>query len=424
MDQHQPEDRPTQPGEKELPAMPERKYKFLRIILPLLILLAAVAASAGLMQSGPKAKLRPKPRNATLVDVRPVTFAAQQTTISVMGTVIPQLMVALNPRVSGEIIRVSDHLIPGGHFLKEEPLLTIDPSDYQLMVRQLASEVARAQADYQVEQGYQLVAKKEFTLLNEEVSTEEQALMLREPQLERSRAALQSAQAKLAQADLDLQRTVVKAPFNAIVMSRNVNLGTRVTPATPLATLVGSDAYWVEASIPASQLKWIDTDRVDGTPGSPVRIYDTASWGSDSYRKGEVVGLTATVEKQGRMARILISIPDPLALRPEHTGAERLLLDTYVRVEIDGRPLEQATVIERDLLRDGDKVWIMNDAGKLDIRSVEIAFRNQNEVLVTGGLREGEQLIISNLPSPVAGMALRLQDDPETTPATQRKTTP
>jgi RND family efflux transporter MFP subunit len=333
-------------------------------------------------------------------------------------------MVALNPRVSGEIIRVNDHLIPGGHFLKEEPLLTIDPSDYQLMVRQLASEVARAQADYQVEQGYQLVAKKEFALLNEEVSAEEQALMLREPQLERSRAALQSAQAKLAQADLDLQRTVVKAPFNAIVMSRNVNLGTRVTPATPLATLVGSDAYWVEASIPASQLKWIDTDRVDGTPGSPVRIYDTASWGSDSYRKGEVVGLTATVEKQGRMARILISIPDPLALRPEHAGAERLLLDTYVRVEIDGRPLEQATVIERDLLRDGDKVWIMNDAGKLDIRSVEIAFRNQNEVLVTGDLREGEQLIISNLPSPVAGMALRLQDDPETTPATQRKTTP
>lgn len=423
MGQDQPEQPDTSSG-KDTPAMPERNRSLLRLLLPLVILLGAGAVAVGLMQTSPKAKLRPKARNAVLVDVRPIKFAPQTTTISVMGTVAPEREVALKPRVSGEIIQINDKLIPGGRFLKDEPLLTIDPSDYQLMVRQLASEVARAKADFQVEQGYQLVAKKEFDLLGEEVSADEQALMLRQPQLERSRAALESAQARLAQAELDLKRTVVKAPFNAVVMNRNVNLGTRVTPATDLATLVGSDAYWIEASIPASQLQWIDTELTNGASGSAVRIYDTASRGSASYRQGKVVGLTATIEKQGRMARILISVPDPLALRPDHAGARRLLLDTYVRVEIEGQPLERATVIERDLIRDGDRVWVMTAEDTLDIRTIEIAFRNQENVLVTAGLEDGERLIISSLPSPVPGMALRLRDEPAEAAPDERTSKP
>ncbi len=406
------------------PSGQSRKAGPLRLLLPIIVILAGAAVAVWLMQSGPKAKPRPKVRNAVIVEVRPIEFGSQTTTISIMGTVKPQREVALKPQVSGEIIEMNDNLVPGGRFNREESLLTIDPSDYQLAVKQLASEVARVEADLQMELGRQRVAQKEYELLGETVSTEEHALMLRVPQLASSRAVREGAMARLEQAQLDLKRTTVKAPFNAVVMSREINLGTRVSTATTLVTLVGSDRYWVEAPIPASQLKWISTGQQGSTTGSPVRIYDTASWGQDSYRTGQLIGLTAMVEEKGRMARVLAEVPDPLALKPTAEGQPKLLLGSYVRVEIDGKILPHASSIERNLIRDGNHVWIMDEQGHLDIRPVEIAFRGQDHVLITGGISDGEHLITTNLSSPVQGMTLRLKGSKAAEPADKEKTKP
>jgi RND family efflux transporter MFP subunit len=398
-DRHQP----STPGK-------ETKANLLRLLLPVIVVIISAAVAAWMLQSGPKAKPRAKTRNAVLVDVRPIELASHTTTVSLMGTVKPQREVALKPRVSGEVINVGENLIPGGRFNKGEELLAIDPSDYRLVVKQLASEVARVEADMQVELGRQRVAQKEFELLGESVSDVEKALMLREPQLENNRALLEGTTARLEQALLDLKRTSVKVPFNAVVMSREVNLGTRVSPSTTLATLVGSDSYWVEAPVPASQLQWISIGQEDHDSSSPLRIYDSAAWGPEGYRSGHLVGLTAMVEENGRMAKLLAEIPDPLSLQPTSLGRPKLLLGSYVRVEIEGKLIPKAAAIERDLIHDGDQLWIMDEQGRLDIRTVNIAFRGHDQVLVTGGVSHGEKLITTNLPSPVQGMTLRLKD--------------
>lgn len=405
---------PSSPGKKT-------KAKLLRLLLPVIVILFSAAVAAWLMQSGPKAKPRAKTRNAVLVDVKPIEFGTHATTVSVMGTVKPQREVALKPRVSGEIIKISENLIPGGRFKKGEELLAIDPSDYQITVRQIASEVARVESDIQVELGRQKVAEKEFELLGESVSAEEKSLMLREPQMENNRALLEGTMARLEQAQLDLKRTSVKAPFNAVVMSRDVNLGTRVTPSTTLAMLVGSDSYWVEAPVPASQLQWISIDQEDEASGSPVQIYDSAAWGPDRSRGGRLVGLTAMVEENGRMAKLLAEIPDPLGLQPNSSGQPKLLLGSYVRVEISGKLLPQAAAIERDLIHNGDQLWIMDEEGRLDIRTVEIAFRGLEQVLITDGVSHGEKLITTNLPSPVQGMTLRLKETESSDHAAEEK---
>ena len=291
-------------------------------------------------------------------------------------------------------------------------------------MKQLASEVARVEADRQIELGRQRVAQKEYELLGETVSAEEKALMLREPQLENIRAILDGTSARLEQAQLDLARTAITAPFNAVVMSRDINLGSSVSPSTTLATLIGSDTYWIEAPIPASQLRWISTGQPTNAAGSLVRIYDTTTWGSNRYRSGQVIGLTAMVEENGRMAKLLVEVRDPLALQPASAGQLKLLLGSYVRVEIEGKTIANAASIARELIRDGDQLWIMDDQGLLDIRPVEIAFRGQEQILVTGGIRAGERLITTNLPSPVEGMTLRLKDAEVADPHNTEKTKP
>lgn len=383
----------------------------LRIVLPVLVLAVAIFVGVWLIETKPQAKTTVKQRIAMLVEVKPVRFTEQTTMIPAMGTVQPARQLELRPQVSGQVISMNVNMVPGGILHGGELLLKIDPTDYRLQVRELTSEVAKAEAELQLEQGNQLVAQREYELLGESVSATEQALMLRKPQLENLKASLEAARAKLEQAEVDLQRTEINVPFNAVIQSRDVNLGSRVNESTTLATLAGTNEYWVEVSLPVSLLRWIDIPRHAAESGSPVTIYDQAAWGPDASRSGRVIRLAAGLEETGRMARLLVSVSDPLALE-KPAGTPRLLIGSYVRTIIKGRPLPHAVALKRELLRDGDTVWVMNNENRLDIRPVTIAFRNEDTVLITAGLAPGERLVTSNLPAPVAGMALRLQDEP------------
>jgi RND family efflux transporter MFP subunit len=391
-------------------AAQRRSRNIFIILLPVVVLAAGVAVAFWLMETSPQAKPRPKAQNATLVAVRTVDYGARQTVVSGMGTVAAARNVALKPEVSGKIVELSPNMIPGGLFRKGETLLKIDPTDYRLTVRQLATDVAKAESDLQIEQGNQLVAQKEYKLLGQTVSDVEKALMLRQPQLENLRATLEAAQAKLEQARFDLARTTIEAPFNAVVQSHAVDVGAQASESTVLATLVGTDAYWVEVSVPVSQLQWIQIPQTEGDQGALVRVYDSAAWGDGVFRQGRVVRLEADLEEQGRMARLLVRVEDPLSLSPDNTGQPRMLIGSYVRVEIEGQPVASAASIDREFIRNGSDVWIMEDDGNLSIRTVEIAFRGTDRVLVTSGIAPGENLVVSDLAAPVEGMLLRAAD--------------
>ena len=394
------------------------RSRLMKILLPLAILALAVLASAWMLSTPPQTRTRPVTRNALLVEAMGVVFGPQQTRIEAMGVVRASTKVELKPQVSGEVIAVADNFRPGGSFRRGERILTIDPTDYRLAVRQRESDVARTRAELQLEEGNQLIARKEFELLGAPVSPEEEALILRQPQLESRKAAFEAALASLEQAKLDLARTEITAPFNAVVQTRDVNLGTRVTTATPLATLVGTDSYWVEVSVPVSQLQWIHIPAMAGTPGARADIRDTTAWGAETFRSGEVIGRAAAVEELGRMATLLVRIPDPLSRQDNNRGKPALLLDTSVEVSIEGRPLEHATAIDRRHLHDGDTVWIFGADDKLEIRPVRVAFRERELVYVTDGIAPGEKLITSRLPAPVEGMRLRTDQDAAATPST------
>lgn len=116
------------------------------------------------------------------------------------------------------------------------------------------------------------------------------------------------------------------------------------------------------------------------------------------------------------MARLLIEVDDPFTLNPENRGKPIMLMGSYVRVEIEGRQLDQVATIEREHLREGDRLWIMNSDATLEIREIDIVFRGLNEVFVADGVQTGEQLVITDLAAPVAGMPLRNKDNEKRSP--------
>ncbi len=379
----------------------------LQLLLSIAVLGGGVALSTYFLKTGPEAKPRKRQPSPPLVQVTTLQHLPHQLQITGMGTILAAKEINLTSGVGGEIVEMSNLLVPGGFFSKNEPLVSIDPIDYKFAILQLESEVAKARSDLELEMGNQYISRKEYEILGQEVSEAERKLMLREPQLETKKATLQGIQARLAQAELNLTRTKVTAPFNGVVLSRSINLGTRVSESTVLGKLVGTDEFWLKLAIPVTQLKWIVFPNDISKQGSEVKIFLQGKT-EGIFRTGRVVRLAADLEDQGRMAAVYVAVKDPLSLLPENEEKPRLLLGSFVQADIAGTTLTSVVPINRDHLRDGNSVWLLKDDNTLEIRVIEIAARTRDQVLIRSGITDGEKLIISGLSAPVPGTPVKV----------------
>ncbi len=401
------------------PSSPETfKRPPLRIIIAwivsVLIVVLAVVYARHLIATRPKAKRQKPPQQARLVTVETAEKVDYQTAVSAMGPVIPAQQVKLNPEVSGRVVFIDPLIIPGGVVQKDQVLVKIDSRDYDAIVKQRQSEVARAQLNLQLEQGNQLVARQEYQLLDDIVQEQDQDLVLRKPHLEEAHAALEAAKAQLNKAQLDVQRCTVKAPFNAVIQNKFIDIGAQVTPSSPMLALIGTDEYWIQAKVHVDMLRWITIPNSDHPEGSAVKIFDQASWGSTVWREGRVLRLLGELEEQGRLAQVLVSLNDPLSLEGESSDLPPLLVDSYVRVEIGGKRLRGVFAVNRDYLHDGNSIWVMNRDDRMEIRSVEITFREKDVVYLSNGIQVGDRIVTTDISAPVDGMLLRLnQESPE-----------
>lgn len=380
-----------------------------QLAIGIALVVTAVLIADYFMSTKPRTERRKRKRGATLVEVEPIKSSTQQAVLELAGTVTPAREIAVYARVSGEIVAANPELLPGGVLTRGAEIVRIDAMDYQLAIAQASSSLAQARANVQLEQGNQAVARDEYALLQKTrtlVGKADKSLVLREPQLAVAKASVAAARANLRRAQVDLSRTRVRAPFDAIVRARSVDVGSRVTPTTPLATLAGIDTWWVEVAMPRAQLRWLDIPSSAGGSGSRARIYDE-SWLEDGYREGHVIRVAPDVEERGRLARVLIAIPDPQARKPANAGKPRLLLGSWVRVEVFTKQMANVVALASSSVHDGAHVWVMTKAGTLDIRKVSIAFRGKDKVYVNKGLSDGEQVVVTNLAGPVPGMALR-----------------
>ncbi|MBI1291039.1 HlyD family efflux transporter periplasmic adaptor subunit [bacterium] len=382
------------------------------VVLPIAVVVGAYQGAQYLMETAPQAKRRTDsggPDAARLVEVSPLTVGAHQVEVEVMGTVKAARSLSITPQVSGRIEWINDALVAGGRLRQGDPLLRIEKADYELTLLQREADLAQAESALQIERGQQQIARQELESLNRTISPEQEALVLRKPQLAQAEAELARARNAIEIARLDLQRTELKAPFNAMVLSESVELGANITTNTGAASLVGTDQFWVELEIPLDDLRWIELAD-NGGPGSEVRLYNRAAWGPDTYRVGRAARLSGSVSSTSRLAQLIVEVDDPICLKPENADLPPLLLSGYLRAYIQGRTLDNVAAVPRDYMRENDSLWIMTPGGKLDIRPVQVTWRGRQEVLVSMGIAPGELLVTSDLSIPVNGMGLRTNE--------------
>ena len=343
---------------------------------------------------------------AMLVEVTTVAPDTARPTIEAMGTVRPSQEIMLRPQVGGKIMDRADAFTPGGFVDAGTKLLQIDPSDYRNTLQEEQSDLQQAQADLTLEQGQQNVAQQDYRQLQDTISGENRALVLRKPQLESARSQVQAAEAAVEQAQLNLQRTSITAPFDAHILQRDVNVGSQVAPGDRLGRLVGLDTYWVEATVPVSKLRWLRMPD-NGEQGARVRVRNRTAWPEGEYREGRLFRLVGSLEEDTRLARVLIEVPDPLA-REGNADRPRLLLGSYVEAQIRTERLEDVVRLNRDYVRDGETVWLMED-GTLRIRDVNVLFRDATHAYIDEGIDEEVRVVTTNVSTVRDGAPLRLK---------------
>lgn len=323
------------------------------------------------------------------------------------GSVVALEDIQLSALVSGQVIRRNPAFVPGGMVKKGTELLKIDPADYQNQIALRESELMQAQTDLEVEMGRQNIARQDLKLIGADSLTQDQQdLVLRKPQFSAVKARIKAAKAALSQAQLNLKRTSVVAPFDAQIIAQNVSLGSQLNPGDELGRLVGSEQYWVEVNLPVKKLKWLRFPPRGRGRGAEVVIKNTSDWEAGDSRSGYLVNRVGALDEQTRLARLLIKAPDPLNLK--NKDQPELMIGSFVEVEIEGEPIEEVIRLNRDYLRTGETVWVMEEE-KLSIKEVKVKLMDANYAYISAGLPEDAKVLTTNISTVNEGIPLRTE---------------
>ena len=374
----------------------------INVALPVAIVLGGLLVAGGLYSLRSEAEQVTPEAVAPRVEVLELKSENAVSRVEATGVVQPAQQIVLTPQVSGRMVWLSDAMQPGSRVDKGTVLARIDPTEYELLVEQARSTVRNAEVELELEKGRQRAAAREWELLGQGRSQEEAALALRKPQLQASQQALKAAHSSLEQAELNLQRTFLVAPFNAVILDESIDVGQVVGPQTNAATLVGTDEVWVKVSVPVDQLPAVQLPD-EAQAGSPARVEQRLGAGASVVRDGSVVRLLGQLDPQTRTAQLLVAIPDPMETEE---GGLPLLPGAYVDVAIDGRVLENVFRVPRTAVDGADKVWVVEREGTLKSRTVRIGWREAADVIVTDGLEDGARVVVSPLALPIENMAV------------------
>ncbi len=383
-----------------------------KVLLPLIVIGVSVGAAGFLIKNRPTQEKKQVERVSPLVKVVALQKSTHRLDVRAQGTVEAARTVTVTPQVGGRITSVSDMLVTGGRIAEGDTLFRIDSRDYKITLKEREAAIKDAEARLRQERGQQAVAKREWELFKKDGMKMDASLALREPQLAIAELSLETAKIRKESARLNISRTAVKAPFNAIVRSENAEPGQVVGTQSTVATLIGTDTFWVRAAVPIDSLAKIaipNYNAADGE-GSVVTIEQDLGGGALVRREGRVIRLLGSLDPVGRLAQVLVAVQDPLSpdsILKDSTGNAPLLIDAYVSVVFGGSSSSAYVEVPREALRDGDSVWVLNSKNELEIRDLAVTWRRPGSVLASGGVVDGERVIVSKIGAPVEGMKLR-----------------
>ena len=285
--------------------------------------------------------------DVSVISVSPASYFSE---VSAFGSADPHFSISLTSQVAGQIEQISADFENGKRVKKGITLAQLENSNYQAAVESARQILSAAKVSLLEEerQGMQALAEWQSSGLKGEPDSD---LVLRKPQLEAAKASVKNAQASLKSAEKDLARSMIKAPFDALIINRAVSLGSYIQTGTEVATLYSTDR--VEISVALSSNEWQNLPPLSElNEGSwPVTI---SSVENQQQWNGFVLRAEQSLDAQTRQRSLIVALKNPLDQKPA------LYPGTFVNVHISGRKVDGLWKLPTSALSQRGEIWYVD----------------------------------------------------------------
>ena len=377
--------------------------RLLSIVLPIVVIIAAVLASKWIKASKPEPETRAKPARVTQVDAKRLKTGHYPVLLRSQGTVQPTVTNALVPEVGGTVVSLAKTFVVGGRFKAGDVLVQIDRRDYDIALTQAEANLAQADAQLQEQAALAERARADWRLLGR--SGKPSALTLREPQLAAAKADRDAAQAQLSRAQLDVDRTQLSASFDGIVGEKSVDTGQFVARGTLIGRLHAIDS--AEVRLPVSG-QYLGLLNLQGDATVSITSSDGGSGGA--VREG-ILTRVEGMDAASQQLTVVAQISDPYGTDTDTDATENvsatlsatttekppIRFGQFVEAAITGKTLSNVFVIPRSALREEREVLLVNSEGRIERRDVQVVWSDDDSAAVSAGLQAGELLVTTPL---------------------------
>ena len=378
-----------------------------RGLVTVAVLVFALLLAYGLMATAPAPRQVEPEEVATTIRVLKAQQRDLQLEVVSQGSVIPQTESELIPEVSGRVQWVSPNLVAGGYFKKDEVLLRLDDSDYQASVARGQAALTRAEAEEQLA-GYELQRMREL-VKNKLTSQSSLETVLRNHRI--AEATLKDAQINLEQTQRDLMRTRMQAPYDGLVRSERVDLGQFVSRGQSIASIYADAAVEVRLPVADRQLAYLSLPlghRGELATDQQPEVTLFTEYGGEQYEwVGRLVRTEAEIDARSRMVTAVVRVENSPAETPadESKPAQpRLPIGLFVNARIRGKWARDVFSLPRAALRNQSSLLVIDEDNRLHFRNVEVMRYDNNRVIISTGITDGEIINISPIQTVVEGM--------------------
>ena len=387
----------------------------MKYVWPILILLVAATATTLLFLLRPEPDVEEPARYVPAVNTVTATPESVRLTVHTQGTVEPRSATTLTAEVGGRILWVADFFEAGGFFSEGDILLRIDPIPYEAALAEAQAALAGARLALEQERVMAEQARHEW---EEHGGREPTPLVLRQPQLEKARADLAAAEARVRIAERNLEHTRIRAPYDGRLREQLADLGQVVAPnSTPLARVYAID--YAEVRLPislhqADKLNLPESSAAENTERVPARFHTRLNNSSISWH-GEIVRTEGTIDPRTRMLTAVGRIAHPYHPNQDNgTDKPPLRVGQFVEAELIGIMLEKAFRIPRQALVDETTVRIVDAENRLRSRKVVVRHTTPDYAVITDGIDAGDRINLTPLDFFIEGMSVAPAPDTET----------
>lgn len=342
-----------------------------------LVALAALVAAGVSCSSGKQATgSGPESAGSAPVKVFKVRTERIAEKLSYTGTLEAAREVTITPEIAGKIARI--YVDEGDRVAAGDVLAELDTESTRLQLKQAEAALAAAEANFKD-------ARKNMERMDK--LFEENAVSA--TQHEKVQLAFEAASAQLAQARaaVDLAQhaldvSIMKAPFSGIISARNAKVGDVINPMMGSFSPTSGVLKLVDYSRVKAVVAVTQSDVARIRKGQEAILRTGVYPGRDFPGRVTVVNLAADPASKKFRVEAVFENPE-LLLRP----------GTFGDVIFEVRTKDDALVVPQAALVEGGFVYVV-EGGRAARRQVALGLRNTNTVEVTGGLREGELVVV------------------------------